>query len=91
VRRFAFHRSDRQRACTGRLLEFRVGTAQSPEPTWWSDSGLEYFDAEDAIAPRYADYDVLRLRGEIAMFESMLTEPDRAGRWRRELAAKVGR
>jgi hypothetical protein len=86
-RQFVFHRNERSRACIAATFEFRVGTPQKPEPTWWSDSALEEFDRDVSEPPQYAEFDILHLRGEIAVVEAMLAERDRASRWRRELAS----
>lgn len=78
-----------QPACSSSQLEFRVGTPMSPEPSWWSRSALDTFDA--TRVPRdvgYRDYPIDRLRGELAILEAALAETDRAARWRRELAPR---
>jgi hypothetical protein len=84
-RQFAIMRNDQVRACLRSQLEFRVGTPQRPEPSFWSDSALQDFDTAPPKPAAYADLDDTRLRDEIALLEKLLAERDRASRWRREL------
>jgi hypothetical protein len=70
-------------------LEFRVGTPMDPEPTWWSHSALEDFDAAQPAAPTVASAtEKWQLRSDTAELEALLSETSRAAGWSRELDAE---
>jgi hypothetical protein len=76
-------------ACRGGTVEYRVGTPLKPEPSWWSMSALE--DGTERAADfrnRYARMTTIDLINERAKLEKLLTEPDRAARWARELGSE---
>ena len=74
-------------ACASGWLEFRVGKVLRPEPSWWSRSALVEFD-RSAPDPRLSTVQLpeYRLVTEVAELEKILSERDRAARWRDELA-----
>jgi hypothetical protein len=91
TQRFQLFRAGNAPDCYHALLEFRVGTPLDPEPTWWSASALEEFDA----LPRPGLPGEMKQTGEIAAttekLNALLVENDRAARWKRELAKKPRR
>ena len=84
--RFQLFRSGNSPDCFHSALEFRVGTPLDPEPTWWSRTALEEFDATaraESPGSSRTPAEVIAMGDEL---ESLLVESDRAARWRRELA-----
>jgi hypothetical protein len=83
--RFQLFRSGNSPDCFHSALEYRVGTPLDPEPTWWSRTALEEYDA----APRAESPGASRLPSEIIAMtrklELQLADTDRARRWREGL------
>jgi hypothetical protein len=79
-------------ACASRQFEYRIGTPRNPEPSWWSRSALAAFDQSRPDGREaFMNQSIIGLRGEIASYEKMLAEPERAARWRAELEALTQR
>lgn len=75
-------------ACKGGQLEFRVGTVNDPEPSWWTQTALEDF-AQFAPPPvSLADNSLETLRTQVADLQRRLADSGRADRWRAALAAR---
>jgi hypothetical protein len=90
-RRILLYENPSVPACAHGQLEFRVGTAASPEPSWWTRTALEDFDPAAVVDDlRYRKYSIDHLRGEIALFEAMLADRQRATRWRNEWGGPEG-
>jgi hypothetical protein len=88
--RFPQYATGNPPACQKSPLEFRVGTPLNPEPSWWSRSALEDFDARPAPEPlRTQSEDLWPLRGNIAELNNLLAESDRVQRWRHEFGPRV--
>ncbi|HUQ10365.1 MAG TPA: hypothetical protein VM146_08605 [Steroidobacteraceae bacterium] len=69
-------------SCLNAALEFRVGTVDSPEPSWWSRTAFNTF----VDPPMEIGYkDETTIQADIARFEATVEDQDRAARWRREL------
>jgi hypothetical protein len=89
LHRFQLFNTGNPAACMAAPLEFRVGTPMHPEPTWWSRSALEDFDAAPPTVATVASATEKRqLRGDIAELEALLSETGRAARWSRELVTE---
>lgn len=86
VRDIALPPHDASPGCREAKLEFRVGTPMLPEPSWWSATALEHLDADGSNNKSYWNWPAARMRSEIKLLESMTVDPNRAARWRRELA-----
>jgi hypothetical protein len=88
--RFPQYSTGNPETCMKTALEFRVGTPFSPEPSWWSRSALEDFDARPPPEPlRTQSSELWPLRGDERALNALLAERDRSQRWRRESGPKV--
>ena len=89
--RFREYRTGNPPACAKAAIEFRVGTPLQPEPTWWSRSALEAFDARPPAEPlRTQSQELWPLGGNVNALKALLAENERAVRWRREFGSRVG-
>jgi hypothetical protein len=78
-------RNDSKDSCLHAVLEFRVGTVDLPEPSWWSRTAFNEF----ADPPMDISYkEETDLQADIARFEATVKDQARAARWRQELAAR---
>jgi hypothetical protein len=87
---FQQYRTGNPPDCANTPLEYRVGGPFAPEPTWWTRTALEDFDARPPPEPlRRGSTESWPLRGNEQQLRELLTEKDRATRWRREFGPKV--
>lgn len=88
--RFQQYRTGNPPDCANTPLEYRVGGPFAPEPTWWTSTALEDFDARPPPEPLRRDSSASwPLHGNEQQLRDLLTETDRAVRWRREFGPKV--
>jgi hypothetical protein len=76
-------------ACAARQVEFRVGSMLDPEPSWWTDTALQEFDAQPPGTGRFLDnMPIEMLKAERAYLLGLMGTDDRDARWLRELDAQ---
>lgn len=81
--RLPLTRTGAKESCLHAAFEFRVGTVDFPEPSWWSRTAINTFsDPRKDISYK----DETDLQSDIARFEATVEDVDRAARWRRDLA-----
>jgi len=87
---FQQYRTGNPPDCANTPLEYRVGGPFAPEPTWWTRTALEDFDARPPPEPlRRGSTESWPLRGNEQKLRQLLEETDRATRWRREFGSKA--
>jgi len=85
--RFQMFRSGNTPGCMNAPVEFRVGTANDPEPSWWSQTALQDYLPKAPSFDSALEKSPDTLVAEVAALERQLADHGRAERWRASLGA----
>jgi hypothetical protein len=85
--RFQMFLSGNSPGCMNASLEFRVGTANDPEPSWWSQTALQDYMPKSPSYESALEKSTDTLTAEVAELERRLADSGRAERWRSTLGA----
>jgi hypothetical protein len=68
--------------CHDSFLEYRIGDALMPGPSWWSNSAVQTLERDRPdFRAKYENLSASEIKLEIERIQALLAEPDRAARW----------